>query len=81
MRRSVVLIALAGTAAAFSPSAPTIALRGSRPSVCRVNMGKQAAEGPFSPIVRAVRGVLGDGTLTKVRGDVIAKHSAVRESK
>jgi hypothetical protein len=40
-------------------------------------MGKEAAEGIFSPLVRAAKSVLGEGTLTKVRGDVIAKHSQV----
>jgi len=77
MRRTVAALLLAaGSAAAFAPTAMP-ALRSTRPAACSIHMGKEAAEGIFSPLVRAAKSVLGEGTLTKVRGDVIAKHSQV----
>ena len=77
MRRASILFALAGGVAAFTPTYNP-SLRSARPSVCHVNMGKDAADGLFSPIVRAAKVVLGDKTLNKVRGDVIAQHSKVK---
>eukprot|EP00293_Proteomonas_sulcata_P002748 CAMPEP_0184326650 /NCGR_PEP_ID=MMETSP1049-20130417/142674_1 /TAXON_ID=77928 /ORGANISM="Proteomonas sulcata, Strain CCMP704" /LENGTH=144 /DNA_ID=CAMNT_0026648853 /DNA_START=396 /DNA_END=830 /DNA_ORIENTATION=+ len=41
-----------------------------------ITMGT-AKDGPFTPIVKAARTVLGQGTFTKVRGDVIGYHSKV----
>jgi hypothetical protein len=77
MKRSTALmLAAAGSAAAFAPAAMP-ALRRSRPAACSIHMGKEAADGVFTPIVKAAKVVLGEGTLTKVRGDVIAKHSQV----
>jgi len=70
------MLAAAGSAAAFAPAAMP-ALRRSRPAACSIHMGKEAADGVFTPIVKAAKVVLGEGTLTKVRGDVIAKHSQV----
>eukprot|EP00961_Rhodomonas_salina_P006387 86413-Rhodomonas_salina.5 len=78
MLRSVLLLAVVGTASAFAPSAlPQLKLRGVTQAHTVTMMGKQAKDGPFTPIVKAARTVLGDSTLTKVRGDVIAKHSQV----
>ena len=79
MRRAALLFVVAGGVAAFTPTyTPT--LRCARPSVCHVHMGKDAADGLFSPIVKAAKVVLGDKTLNKVRGDVIAQHSKVKFS-
>ena len=61
----------------FAPPGAMPALRSVRPAVCGVHMGKTAADGLFTPLVNAVKVVLGDKTLNKIRGDVIAKHSAV----
>ena len=41
--------------------------------------GKNAKEGPFSPVVKATRAVMGAEELTKLRGKVIAEHSKVRK--
>ena len=57
MRRAALLFVVAGGVAAFTPTyTPT--LRCARPSVCHVHMGKDAADGLFSPIVKAAKVVL-----------------------
>lgn len=76
-RRSVAVLALVGAASAFAPSGVAPALRSTRLSACSISMGKDAADGFFTPVVKAARTVLGDKTLNKIRGDVIAKHSQV----
>ena len=76
MRRSVLLIALAGGVQAFSPTTVP-SLRVPRPSACAVRMGKEAADGIFTPAVKAAKVVLGDKKLNAIRGDVIAMHSKV----
>ena len=76
MRSSVLLMALAGSAQAFSlTTVPS--LRVPRPSACAVRMGKEAADGIFTPAVKAAKVVLGDKKLNAIRGDVIAMHSKV----
>ena len=76
LRCIVAFLAIVGSSMAFTPGALP-SLRGVRPAVCGVHMGKTAADGLFTPLVNAVKVVLGDKTLNKIRGDVIAKHSAV----
>lgn len=77
LRCIVAFLAIAGSSMGFAPPGAMPALRGVRPAVCGVHMGKTAADGLFTPLVNAVKAVLGDKTLNKIRGDVIAKHSAV----
>jgi len=76
LRRTTVAAVVIAGAAAFTPTCNP-ALRSARPSVCHVHMGKDAADGLFSPIVKAAKKVLGETTLNKVRGDVIGQHSKV----
>jgi hypothetical protein len=80
LRCIVAFLAIAGSSMGFAPPGAMPALR-SRPAVCGVHMGKTAADGLFTPLVNAVKAVLGDKTLNKIRGDVIAKHSAVGDQK
>ena len=48
-----------------------------KPKAAGAKKGKQAKEGPFSWLVRLGKLVLGEKTLNKVRGKIIAKHSQV----
>lgn len=48
-----------------------------RSGAATITMGKQAKFGPFTPAVVAVRLVVGDKSLNKVRGKAIAAHSQV----
>jgi hypothetical protein len=77
MHRSLAFLALACSAAAFVAPSAAPALRTSRASACNVRMGKEAADGVFSPFVKAAKFVLGDKKLNSIRGDVIAQHSKV----
>jgi hypothetical protein len=80
LRRTTAALVVITGAAAFTPTC-TPALRSVRPSVCHVHMGKDAADGLFSPVVKAAKVVLGETTLNKVRGDVIGQHSKVRQAR
>ena len=77
VRRSVCFLALVGAASAFAPTGVAPALRSARPAACGVSMGKDAADGVFTPAVNAAKTVLGEKTLNKIRGDVIGYHSKV----
>lgn len=82
LRCIVAFLAIAGSSMGFAPPGLTLRSSGTaptlrRPAVCGVHMGKTAADGLFTPLVNAVKYVLGDKTLNKIRGDVISKHSAV----
>jgi hypothetical protein len=41
-------------------------------------MGNKATNGPFAPLVRASRGVVGQKEFNKFRGKAISLHSQVR---
>jgi len=75
LRQILVLGAIIGSSLAFSPAAVP-GLRAARGTPMAITMGT-AKDGPFTPIVKAARTVLGQGTFTKVRGDVIGYHSKV----
>jgi len=78
LRRSLVLAALAGGAAAFTAPCGVPALRSERPATCGVHMVKDAADGLFTPIVKVAKSLVGHKALDKIRGNVIGQHSKVR---
>jgi hypothetical protein len=43
-----------------------------------LNMGKMAANGPFTPIVIAMRSVVGEKKFNQIRGKGITLHSQVQ---
>jgi len=78
LRRSLVLAALAGGAAAFTAPCGVPALRSERPATCGVHMVKDAADGLFTPIAKVAKSLVGHKALDKIRGNVIGQHSKVR---
>mmetsp|Transcript_182 Transcript_182/g.404 ORF Transcript_182/g.404 Transcript_182/m.404 type:complete len:115 (-) Transcript_182:71-415(-) len=74
---SLVLLAICATlTAAFVPGAALVHASTPRSAVhSPVMMGKQAKDGPFTPLVIAGKVVLGEKLLNKVRGKAISYHS------
>ena len=75
-----------GFAGTSSSSRPCVAaqrpsLRPARPTAGRtavIMAGNSATSGPFAPLVRATRGVVGQKDFNKFRGKAISLHSQVR---
>jgi len=82
MRGHLVVLAALGTTAAFSPPAVSGSAAGElglrRPAQgCGISMVKDAKNGPFGPVVKGAKQVLGESTVTLIRTKAIQKHSEV----
>ena len=77
--RALLLTVLAAVLAPASAFAPGVSPARAHSAACRTHsspqMGNNAPEGPFTPIVLAGKVVLGEKTLNKVRGKAISYHS------
>lgn len=57
------------------PSAPALAVCAVAPKRQTVRMGNKATNGPFAPLVRVVRNIVGEKEFNKLRGKAISLHS------
>ena len=73
MLRWTVLLALLAACSGLlaAPARAPAAARATAPAM----MGNNAPEGPFTPIVRAGKVVIGEKTFNKIRGKAISFHS------